>query len=92
MKSWRVPVWRFDYFCSPYNGGAEVLQIVENDAALCEPVIMGYGATRTKMETGRAVEVKYVPVQVEEGVADVVLSRRRFRLMNRRYSYGRFAY
>ena len=33
---------------------------------------MGYGATRTKMETGRAVEVKYVPVQVEEGVADVV--------------------
>lgn len=72
VKSWRVPVWRFDYFCSPYNGGAEVLQIVENDAALCEPVIMGYGATRTKMETGRAVEVKYVPVQVEEGVADVV--------------------
>ena len=71
VKSWRVPVWRFDYFCSPYNGGAEVLQIVENDAALCEPVIMGYGATRTKMETGRAVEVKYVPVQVEEGVADV---------------------
>ena len=43
VKSWRVPVWRFDYFCSPYNGAAEVLQIVENDAALCEPVIMGYG-------------------------------------------------
>lgn len=21
VKSWRVPVWRFDYFCSPYNGG-----------------------------------------------------------------------
>lgn len=86
VRSWRVPVWHFDYFCSPYNGVAEVLQIVENDAVLCEPTIVGYGATRTKMETGRAVEVKYVPVQVEEGVADVVLSRRLFLSMNRRYS------
>ena len=72
LKSWRVPVWRFDYFCSPYNGTAEVLQIVENDAVLCEPTIVGYGATRTKMKTGRAVEVKYAPALAEESVTDVV--------------------
>lgn len=68
-KSWKVPVWHFDYFTSPYTGVAEVLQIVENNAIVSGA---GYGITRNKMIAGRAVEAKYVPAQVEEGVADVV--------------------
>ena len=68
-KSWTVPVWHFDYFISPYTGVAEVLQIVENSAIVSGS---GYGTTRNKMIAGRAVEAKYVPAQVEEGVADVV--------------------
>lgn len=94
LKSWRVPSWGFDYFCSPYNGVAEVLQIVDNDAALSEVTVSGYGIARNKAmtggirmrgtvptkstapgtaeEAGQAVEIKYVPVQSGEGVADVV--------------------
>jgi len=94
-KSWRVPVWHFDYFTSPYNGVAEVLQIVEDNAAINGVTVVGYGSARSKAatgglkirgyspqssnaalsateEAGQAVEVKYVPAQVEEAVTDVV--------------------
>lgn len=71
-KSWKVPVWRFDYFSSPYNGVVEVLQIVDNDVAVNSPMLMGYGTTRKAAVAGtdKTVELNYVPVQAEEGVAD----------------------
>lgn len=74
MKSWRVPVWHFDYFYSCYKDVTEVLQIVNNDAAVNRTMVMGYGTKRKAAVAGtdNAVEVKYVPVQVEEGVEDVV--------------------
>ena len=108
-KSWRVPVWHFDYFTSPYNGVAEVLQIVEDNAAINGVTVVGYGSARSKAatgglkirgyspqssnaalsateEAGQAVEVKYVPAQVEEAVTDVVFESELFLLTDRRYS------
>ena len=69
----RVPGWTYDTFFTPM-GVTEVLQIIDDDAPV---VVRGYRPTMQKALTGRmngvhteesgnAVEVKYVPVQVEE--------------------------
>lgn len=88
LNAWRVPVWRYDHFSSPYNGVDEVLMIV-NDDALLEATVTGYGSTRNASATGglrirgvsnmaaaktdQVVEVKYIPVQVEEAAASDVV-------------------
>ena len=79
--SYRVPGWTYDRFFSS-TGITELLQIVEDDA---EVVIRGYRPTMKQSLTGRvngsqisstsedsghAVEVKYVPVQVEEEIPE----------------------
>lgn len=77
----RVPGWTYDTFFTPM-GVTEGLLIVEDDA---EVVIRGYRPTMKQSLTGRvngsqisstsedsgnAVEVKYVPVQVEEEIPE----------------------
>lgn len=83
LKSWRVPAWGFDYFCSPYQGvPAMELFIAEDEAVVTTAEVVGYGTTRrlantagvhvksaaskAVAKTGEAVEIKYVPVNVEE--------------------------
>lgn len=44
-KSWKVPVWRYDYFWSPEVG---VVEMFNHDV-----VIVGYGSARKSMTTGR---------------------------------------
>ena len=68
--SYSVPRWKYDSFFVPF-GMVDELIIVENDA-LDRPVMVGAArplyksAVQTSDERGTAVEVKYVPVAVEE--------------------------
>ena len=82
-QSHRVPGWTYDTFFTPMGVTEcfEVLQIIEDVAPV---VVRGYRPTMqksltgrvngvqlsTREESGHAVEVKYVPVQVEEEVPE----------------------
>ena len=46
LKAWRVPVWSFDHFCSPYMDGRMRIVMVEDNALLEEVSVVGYGTTR----------------------------------------------
>lgn len=84
LKAWKTPMWSFDHFCSPYMDGVMRIVMTEDNAVLEETTVIGYGTTRKSAATGglrvrgaaeasKAVEVKYVPVNVEESaVADAV--------------------
>lgn len=52
LKAWRVPVWSFDHFCSPYMDGVMQIMIVEDCALLEETTVVGYGTTRNSSLTG----------------------------------------
>ena len=52
LKAWRVPVWSFDYFCSPYMDGRMRIVMVEDNALLEEVSVVGYGTTRNSSLTG----------------------------------------
>ena len=85
LKSWRIPVWSFDHFCSPYMDDALRIVMVEDNALLEEATVNGYGITRNSSATGglrirgvaakasQALEASYLPANVEESaVADAV--------------------
>ena len=52
LKAWRVPVWSFDRFCSPYMDGRMQIVMVEETALLEEVSVVGYGTTRNSSLTG----------------------------------------
>lgn len=52
LKAWRVPVWSFDHFCSPYMDGRMRIVMVEDNALLEEVSVVGYGTTRNGSLTG----------------------------------------
>lgn len=52
LKAWKVPVWSFDYFCSPYMDGRMRIVMVEDNALLEEVSVVGYGTTRNSSLTG----------------------------------------
>lgn len=86
LKTWRTPDWAFDHFYSPYTEAANMFQAVEDDRVLRSDMV-GNGSTQTKSATSRLrvqgsmaakaesaekVEIRYMPVQVEEtSVTDV---------------------
>ena len=43
VEGWRVPVWSFDHFCSPYMDGRMRIVMVEDNALLEEVSVVGYG-------------------------------------------------
>ena len=72
LKSWRVPVWGFDYFCSPYVGLPAVaeLSIVNDEAVATTAEVAGYAPRRLANAAG--VQFKSAATKaVEEEAAAV---------------------
>lgn len=88
LKTWKIPVWQFDRFSSPWNGVAEVLHTVD-EVADVEMTTREYRSTRAKSVTGglkirgmsnmmdrvevAQAEAQFAPAALEEnGVGDIV--------------------
>lgn len=88
LNAWRVPEWRFDHFYSPYDEVGNLSQVVEDGARMEVNVVgyrsdqtksttgglknRGVGNMVAKADNAQKVEIKYMPVSVEESaVADV---------------------
>lgn len=73
LKSWRVPVWGFDYFCSPYVGMPEMeLLIVDNDAVVTTAEVAGYAPARSLANAAAGVHFKSAAAKAVEETAEAV--------------------
>lgn len=80
LKTWKIPVWAFDYFYSPYNAVMEMAGAV-SDGVLMETPVMGRGSVALRLqgkangiETAKA-ETPFVPAAESGGQLAMVEDR-----------------
>lgn len=79
VNAWKVPAWHYDYFYTPYSEVMEVVGYgVTRKASVASGIRIRGTATKSinaiesTEESGRAVELKYVPAQSSEAAADML--------------------